>query len=338
MKITRIGIDLAKNVFQVHGIDEHGKTVLRKQLARGQVLEFFAQLPPCLMGMEACGGGHYWARELIKLGHDARLLASQFVRPYRKNEKNDANDAEAICEAVGRPSMRFVPVKTAASQAVLTVHRARTLRVAERTALVNQARGLLAEYGIVVAQGLGRLRRNLPDILEDADNGLPGLARDVFADLWAQLQSLDHQIAEYDRRIAQLANQCEPARRLMRIEGIGPVTATAIAATVGDGKAFRNGRQFAAWLGLTPRQNSSGGKSRLGRITKRGDVYLRTLLIHGARSVVRLTAHKSDRKSRWVERLRARRCDNVAVVALAAKQARIIWAMLARDQEYRPAS
>ena len=335
MKITRIGIDLAKNVFQVHGVNSDGQTVLQKQLSRAKVLEFFAHLEPALIGMEACAGAHYWARELAKHGHKARLIAAQFVRPYRKNEKNDKNDAEAICEAAGRPNMRFVPIKSLEQQAVLTVHRVRQLRVAERTALANQIRGLLAEYGIVIAQGIARLRRELPRILGDAENQLPDLAREMFAELRSRLTELDRQIANYDRHIDRLAAQSEPAQRLMKLEGVGPLTATAIVASIDDGKCFRNGRQFAAWLGLTPRQHSTGGKTRLGSMSKRGDVYLRTLLIHGSRSALLRTAYRTDIKSRWVEALKRRSCNNVAAVALAAKHARIIWAMLARNQKYR---
>ncbi|HWQ94863.1 MAG TPA: IS110 family transposase [Gammaproteobacteria bacterium] len=338
MKLTRIGLDTAKQVFQVHGVDDHGKAVLKKQLARGRVLEFFSNLPPCLVGIEACAGTHYWARELSKLGHTARLMAGQFVAPYRKSGKNDANDAEAICEAVGRPTMRFVSVKSVEQQAILAVHRARSLLVEERTALVNQTRGLLGEFGITVAQGIDRLRRALPEILEDGENGLPGLARETFADLLEQLRALDVRVVHYDRRIETLAREMESARRLMAIAGIGPLTATALVATVGDAKVFSHGRQFAAWLGLTPRQHSSGGKSKLGRISKRGDVYLRTLLIHGARSVLRLTAKKTDLKSRWAEGLKQRSGNNIAATALAAKHARIIWAMLARETEYRLAA
>lgn len=338
MKITRIGIDLAKNVFQVHGVDSHGKTVLQKQLSRAKMIEFFARLEPCVIGMEACGGAHHWARELTKHGHDARLIAAQFVRPYRKSGKNDRNDAEAICEAVGRPNMRFVPIKSVEQQAVLSLHRVRQLRVSERTALVNQIRGLLAEYGIVVAQGIMRLRRALPGILEDAGNGLPDLAREVFAELQVKLIELDRQITQHDRWIDRLASQSDTAQRIMKLDGIGAVTATAIVASVGDGKCFKNGRQFAAWLGLTPRQHSSGGKTRLGGISKRGDIYLRTLLIHGSRSALLRTAHRTDVKSRWVEALKQRSCNNVAACALAAKHARIIWALLARGQNYRRAA
>jgi transposase len=335
MKVKRIGIDLAKQMFQVHGVDHHGKVVIRKQLTRGKIRAFIAQLSPCLIGMEACASAHYWAREFSQFGHTVRLMAPQFVRPYRKNPKNDGNDAEAICEAVSRPNMRFVPVKSVAQQAILMAHRARELLVGDRTALANQIRGLLTEYGIVVPQGIARLRRALPLVLEDAENGLPGLAREVIVALQERLQDLDQRLATYDRRIAQLASQSTIAQRLMQLEGVGAVTATAMVATIGNGKAFKNGRQFAAWLGLVPRQYSSGGKQRLGHISKRGDVYLRTLLIHGARSVLRLTGQRTDAKSRWAERLKQRRGNNIAAVALAAKHARMIWAMLARDQEYR---
>jgi transposase len=336
MKITRVGLDLAKRVFQVHGVDEQGRARVDKQLSRGQVRQFFAQLSPCVIGMEACGGAHYWARELGKLGHTVKLMAGQFVQPYRKSGKNDANDAEAICEAVGRPNMRFVAVKSDEQQAVLMMHRARTLTVASRTAQVNQMRGLLGEFGVVVPLGIKRLRKELPRILEDAENGVPALARAILADLVEELRHLDERVEHYDRELQVLAGQSEPARRLMAIEGIGPITSTALVATVGNARVFKNGRQFAAWLGLTQRQHSSGGKNRLGRITKRGDRYLRTLLVHGARALLRFVDRKSDAKSAWARRLKERRHVNVAAVALAAKHARIIWAMLAKGTAYCP--
>jgi len=334
MQVTRIGLDIAKNVFQVHGVDVHDKVVVRKQLSRSKVLPYFAQLRPCLVGLEACGGAHYWARELQKLGHEVRLMAAAMIQPYRTGQKNDRNDAEAICEAVSRLRTRFVAVKSEAQQAVLTVHRVRELLVTERTALVNQIRGLLMEYGVVIAQGIQRLRRELLALLDSAPT-LPTLVREVVAELRERLLELDRRITEYDRRIEQLAKQNEAARRLMQVEGVGPITATAIVATIGDGHAFHHGRQFAAWVGLVPKQHSTGGKSVLGRITKHGNVYLRTLLIHGARAVLQFSAKRSDQKSRWVEQVRRRRGNNIAAVALAAKHARILWALLARGQEYR---
>jgi transposase len=338
MKVTTVGLDLAKSVFTVHGVDERSNTVLRKSVGRAKLLELFAQLPVCVVGMEACSGAQHWARELRKLGHDPRIMAAEFVEPYRRGGKNDANDAAAICEAVSRPQMHFVALKSVEQQAVVAVHRLRQGLVEERTALANRLRGLLTEYGVVVGVGLDRLRRALPEILEDGDNGIPGIAREVFADVGQQLRELDARIAAYDRRIAALARASAPVQRLMKIEGVGPVTATALVAAVGDAKVFRSGRQFAAWLGLTPRQHSTGGKQRLGAMTKHGDVYLRTLLIHGARAVLRVTPKRSDAKSRWAESLRRRRPDNVAAVALAAKHARIIWALLARAQDYQPAA
>ncbi len=338
MPIVRIGMDIAKNVFQVHGVNEQGKVVVQKQLSRRKVLAYFAQLPACRIGVEACGSAHYWGRELQKLGHDVRLMAVQLIKPYRTRQKNDRNDAEAICEAVSRPQMRFVPIKTVEQQAVLTVHRARELLVTERTAVANQIRGLLLEYGVVIPPGIQRLRRELPGVLSAEEDTLPTLARTVVLELQARLGELDERIAGPDRQIAQVARQNEAAKRLMQVEGVGPITATAVVATVGDAKAFHHGRQFAAWLGLVPKQFSTGGKPVLGRITKRGNVYLRTLLIHGARSVLQCTAKRTDAKSAWVEELRQRRGDNIAAVALAAKHARILWALLARGQEYRLAA
>jgi transposase len=267
-----------------------------------------------------------------------KLMATQYVAAYRKRGKNDANDAEAICEAVGRPNMRFVAIKSEEQQAVLMVHRARTLTMANRTAQVNQIRGLLGEFGLVVPKGVGRLRRELPGILEDAENGLPVLAREVLSGLLEQLREADRRISAYDRQIRALAEASEPARRLMQVEAIGPQTATALVATIADPHIFKNGRGFAAWLGITPRQHSSGGKERLGAITRQGDRYLRTLLVHGARSYLRVVDKKTDAKSDWVRRLKQRRHVNVAAVALAAKHARIAWAMLAHGTDYRPAA
>jgi len=337
MDITRCGLDIAKQVFQVHLVNERGAVKGRKTLPRARVLEYFAQLPPCLIGMEACGGAHYWARELSKLGHTVKLMAAQFVIPYRKRGKNDVNDAEAICEAVGRPNMHFVAVKTEEQQAVLMVHRARSLVMANRTALSNQIRGVLGEFGLVFAKGVSRLRAQLPQILEDAENNLPALAREVLAGLLEQFHELDQRIQQYDGKIRELAQQSDPARRLMRLESIGPMTATAIVAGMGDPHVFKSGRNYAASLGLAPRQDSSGGKTRLGSITKQGDRYLRTLLVHGARAYLRVVDKKTDQKAAWAQRLKERRHVNVAAVALAAKHARIAWVMLAKGTEYQPA-
>lgn len=335
MRSIRIGLDLAKNVFEVYAVDQHEKMLIRKTLKRNKVLEFFAQQESCIVGMESCGGAHYWARELQKLGHDVRMMAPQFVAPYRKSDKNDRNDAEAICEAAGRPNMRFIPIKNEEQQAVLTLHRARSLLVAERVALVNQIRGFLTEYGIVMPQGRLQVRSQLPTILEDAENSLPFLAREVFSDQYHRLCELDRVIDEYDKKIESLAKSNEVTRRLMKMEGIGPITATAIIASAGDLHDFKNGRQFAAWLGLVPRQWSSGGKARHGRITKRGDSYIRTLLIHGARAVIRFIDRHDDPKSRWVKSLIERRGVNKAAVALAAKHARILWSMISRGTDYK---
>jgi transposase len=310
--------------------------MVRKQLARLKVREFFAQLPPCLIGIEACGSSHYWGRELTKFGHTVRLMAAQFVIPYRKRGKNDANDAAAICEAVGRPDMKFVAIKSEEQQSVLMVHRARTLVMANRTAQVNQIHGLLGEFGLVVPHGVARLRRELPEILEDAENGLPALAREVLARLLEQFHEYDVRVAAYDRQIRAIAAASEPARRLMQVEAIGPQTATALVASMGDPHVFKSGRSYAASLGITPRQNSSGGTDRLGPITRQGDRYVRTLLIHGARAYLRIVDKRTDGKSVWARRLKERRHVNVVAVALAAKHARIAWAMLAKGTEYRP--
>jgi transposase len=338
MNIKRIGVDLAKAVFQVHGVDYQGKAVLRKQLKREQLLKFFATLPPCLLGMEACGGSHHWSRELQKLGHEVRLIAPQFVKPYVKGNKNDANDAEAICEAVGRPSMRFVAVKTIAQQDMQAVHRVRTELVKQRTAKVNQIRGLLAEYGVVVGRRVESLRCALPELLEDAGNGLSFDFRALLEELRQDLVYLDKRVTAMDKRLHSLANTDETAKRLQAIPGIGPITATALVCAVGDGKGFRRGRDMAAWLGLVPKQHSSGGRDNLLGISKRGDAYLRTLLIHGARSALKVAGNKADPRSRWLQALCTRRNKNIAAVALAHKNARIAWALMSKGLEYRPQS
>lgn len=334
MKITTVGIDLAKNVFQVHGVDEHGKAVLRKQIKRAQVVEFFANLPPCLIGMEACGSAHHWARKLQALGHTVKLMAPQFVKPYVKTNKNDAADAEAICEAVRRPNMRFVSTKTVEQQAVLSLHRARQGLVKARTAQANQIRGLLAEYGVVVPKGITHIAARIPAILEDASNELPAAFRQLIAGLVEHMRYLHQQAADLESQITAWHRTHDDSRNLAKIPGIGPLTASALVASIGDAKTFKNGRQLAAWLGLVPRQHSTGGKSNLLGISKRGDVYLRTLLIHGARSAV-LAAQRTDKES-WLMRLLERRHKNVAAVALANKNVRVVWALLAHERTYQP--
>jgi transposase len=286
MNISVLGIDLAKNVFQLHGVDEQGQVVVRKQLTRPTLLPFVAQLAPCRIGMEACQGAHHWARAMRKLGHDVRLIRPQFVTPYRQSHKNDPNDAAAICEAVSRPHMRCVPIKEGEHQDVQALHRARQLLIKQRTALCNQLRGLLSEYGIVVAQGVRRLRTSLPRLLEDADNGLTFASRELFQELYQQLVWLDERIEVMDGKILQVFTTTEPCQRRAAIEGVGPMIATALYAAVPQAHLFHNGRHLAAWLGLVPRQHSTGGKSVLLGISKRGDRYLRALLIHGARAVV----------------------------------------------------
>ena len=334
MKITTIGIDLAKTVFQVHGVDERGKALLRKQLKRKDVLSFFANLEPCLIGMEACGSAHYWARKLSELGHTVRLMAPQFVKPYVKTNKSDRNDAEAICEAVARPNMRFVAVKTAPMQAVLALHRARQGFVRARTAQANQIRGLLAEFGIVIPKGIGHIAKRLPEILEDGENALPGIMRELLERLGENLKDMDRQVAELERQIKLWHRDNEASRKLEAIAGIGPITASALVATLGDAKSFKNARQVPAWLGMVPRHEGTGGNVKLGGISKRGDVYLRTMLIHGARAVIAHMERKPDHADEWLKKLIARRNKNIAAVALAAKNARIAWALLAHERSY----
>ena len=336
-KVVRMGIDLGKNTFHVFGVDESGSTVVKKKLRRKQLLEYFANRPPCLVGMEACGGSHHWARELIKLGHEVRLISPQFVKPYVKGNKNDYNDAEGICEAVGRPNMRFVTVKSIEQQDLQGLHRIRQSVVKQRTALANQIRGLLGEYGIVVAQGISRVRTRIPEILEDGENGLTDRFRGWLAELLEAFRALDERIKEYDQEIGREHAANEVCQRLSAIEGVGPQSATAVVATYGDGKQFRDGRQFSASIGLVPRQHTTGDKPLLLGISKRGDKYIRTLLIHGARSVINRIERRDDRRSRWLQSLVARRGKNKAAVALANKNARIIWALLSRGECYRAA-
>lgn len=334
MKPTTIGIDLAKTIFQVHGVDARGKVVIRKALKRAQMAAFFANTPACLIGMEACGSAHYWARKLETLGHTVKLMAPQFVKPYVKTNKNDAADAEAICEAVTRPTMRFVPIKSVEQQAILALHTVRQGFVKARTAQANQIRGLLAEFGIVIPQGISHIATSLPEILEDGENALPGTFRQLIERLGAHLKELDRQVQELDVQIQVWHRDNAASRKLAQIPGIGPITASALVGSIGEPKHFASGRQFAAWLGLVPRQHSTGGKQALLGISKRGDSYLRTLLIHGARAVIRLAENKPGYAGSWLAGVLKRRHKNVAAVALANRNARIAWALLAHDREY----
>lgn len=337
-KITRVGVDLAKRVLQVHAVDAGGQRVTSRALARDKFLPWCAQLAPgCVLAMEASSSAHHWARRLRAMGLDARIIAAHLVAPYRlqgKTGKNDANDAAAICEAAGRPHMHFVPIKTVEQQSLLCVHRLREGFKAERTACINRIRGLLAEFGLVFPQKPDALRQALPDALEDASNELGGIARLALQRAQTQWAELDAHLAWCDERIAAHLKTDEQAARAQQLMGVGPVGASAVVATVGDFKQFRNGPQFGAWLGLTPRQNSSGGKNNLGGITRRGDMYLRTLLIQGAKSVV-WTAHKRDDPiSRWVHGLREKHGWQKAAVALANKNARILWAVMTKEQAF----
>jgi transposase len=330
-EVTTVGVDLAKNVFSLHGVDAAGKTVFRRTVRRERLVETVAGLSPCLIGMEACSGAHEWGRRFQQHGHTVKLMAPKFVAPYRKSDKNDGNDAEAVCEAVTRPSMRFVPVKSTEQQALLAVHRVRQGFVVERTALINRLRGLMSEFGVVLALRSVTVRRQAAQAAEQ----LPELARGAIGDLLEQLRVLDERIAKYDKQIEAQARLSEPARRLMQIQGIGPTTALAIVATVGDAREFKNGRQFAAWIGLVPAQHSTGGKSRLGHISKRGDAYLRNLFVQGARSVLQSAGAHQDRLSRWALELQQRRGYYRALVAIANKNARIAWALLAKKESLR---
>jgi len=340
--VCRIGLDIAKNFFQAHGVDKHGKEVFNKKLKRADVLPFFANLPSCLIGLEACGGAHYWARELARLdaGHTVRLISPRHIKPFIINNKTDAADAKAICEVVGRPSTRFVNVKTVEQQDMAGWHRIRERKVKERTALVNQIRALLHEQGLVLPQGITHVRKQLPHIVEDLDNGLSLCARDYLSELYGELVDCDAMVTKYEARIKTFAMNNEDCKRLQKIPGVGPLTATAIVAHVGTAKHFKNGRAFAACIGLTPREHSSGGKQKLLGITKRGNSHIRQLLIQGARIITRYSLSKlpeqAEQRIRWVQELVERRGKHVAAVALANKTARIIWALLARGEEYRP--
>jgi transposase len=334
-ELSIVGIDLAKSVFHLVGMDERGKIILRKRMVRGDVLAFMATLPAVTVGMEACGGAHYWARRLREQGHTVKLMAPQYVKPYVKTNKNDMRDAEAIAEAVTRPSMHFVPIKTVAQQDIQALHRVRERLVGARTALINEMRGLLAEYGIVLPVGVKAFRKSVVETLDAERAKLTLLSAELFGTLFKELEKLDTEIAYYEEKVQGLATTHPEAQRLLTIPGIGPLTATALLAAVGDVSVFKNGRQFAAWLGLVPKQHSTGGQTRLLGISKRGDRYLRKLLIHGARATLRWAKTKADDRSQWIRGVLERRGWNRTAVAVANKNARIVWAVLSRGEVYR---
>ena len=336
MNATTIGIDIAKSVFQVHGVDAAGKVTVTKKLRRAEVMRFFEAIPPCLVGMEACATAHYWAREISALGHDVRLMPPSYVKAYLRRQKNDAADAEAICEAVTRPTMRFVPIKSAERQGVLVLHRTRELLVRQRTMLINAIRGHCAEFGIIAPQGARRASELVEHVRQAQAVELPELARSALLQLAGQLDALAAEIHGLERRLLAWHRQDQASQRLATIPGVGIITATALAAAVTDPGLFRSGREFAAFLGLVPRQNSSGGKDRLGRISKMGDGYLRKLLVVGATSVIRRARTSSSASAVWINALLERRPARVVTVAMANKNARIAWAVLKRGEVYRP--
>ncbi|HKR93629.1 IS110 family transposase [Novosphingobium sp.] len=332
--ITTVGLDIAKSVFQVHGVDVAGQVVIRRQLRRRHVLAFFQKLPPCLVGIEACASSHHWSRELQALGHTVRLMPPAYVKPYVKRQKNDSTDAEAICEAVTRPNMRFVPTKTVEQQSCLMLHRARHLFIRQQTAVINSIRAYLAEFGIIAPVGRRGVEQLLEVVADKADHRLPEIARACVAALGSQLRALKAQILEFDRRIIVWHRSSATSKRLDAIPGVGPALATALVASVADARAFRSGRDFAAWVGLVPKQNSSGGKDRLGSISKQGDRYLRSLFTAGALAVIRYAMIHGSGHRPWLTGLLARRPAKVAAIALANKLARMAWAMMARGERY----
>jgi transposase len=339
MKITRVGVDLAKSVFQVHGVDRHDKLVWKRRLKRATWLGVFTQTVErgCEVGMEACAGAHHWGRELEGRGYRVKLIPPQYVRPYVKSQKDDAKDAEAICEAMSRPKMRFVAVKTIEQQDIQALHRVRSLVMSERTAKANQIRGLVAEYGLVAPQHVGPLRKAIPCWLEDAENGLTEGFRALLHELWEELLRLDERAKALTGKITRLSNTHPEAKRLkQQLRGVGPMVSTALVARIGDGRAYRRGRHAAAALGLTTRHHGTGGKNRLYGITKQGDAYLRSILIHGARAVVANAHRHDDPLSLWLTALQNRSHTNVAAVALANKTVRIAWAMLRHGTDYDP--
>ncbi len=337
MQVTRIGMDIAKQIFELHGIDRRGKLVLRRTVRRERLLPTLAQVKPCEIGMEACGGAHYWHREISRLGHTVRLLSAHKVKPYLDGNKNNRHDAAAICEAMSRPAMRFVAPKSKAQQDLQTLHRARKLLVRELTALSNQIRGHLQEYGIVMRKGPAALRRVVPELLGSSDERLTPVLRETVAEQFERFNYLAQRLKRYDCQIALLSQQDPRCRRLLKVEGIGPLSATALVATIGTGHEFKNGRHFSAYLGLVPGHSNTGDKTVMRGITKRGNRYLRTLLIHGGRSAVYAARRRRDPRAVWLNRLREAKGHNVAAVALANKNARVAWAMLRYGEDYRPA-
>jgi len=334
-EITTIGLDIAKSVFQVHGIDASGVVIIRRQLRRRQVLPFFRKLPTCVIGIEACATSHHWARELEKIGHDVRLMPARYVKPYVKRNKNDAADAEAICEAVMRPTMRFVPIKTSEQQSVLMLHRTRQLFVRQRTTLINAIRAHLAEFGIVAGVGRNGVEVLLDLIAKGEDERIPPAAGECLMALATQLELVKRQILEADRRVLAWHRSSELSKRLAAIPGVGPLIASALVASVPDPSVFRSGRDLSAWIGLVPKQNSTGGKERLGSISKAGNRYLRSILVVGALSVIKRAKQLGHTRHPWLVPLMERRSVKVAAIALANKIARIAWAMMARNQSYR---
>ena len=338
MNVKVIGLDTAKHVFQVHGADASGRAMLKKRLRRNQLTDFFGSIPQCVVGLEATRGSHYWARVIGSFGHEVRLIAPQFVKPYLKGQKNDAGDAAAICEAVSRPEMRFVAAKSIEQQDLQALHRIRSRLIGCRTQLGNQIRGLLAEYGIILPLHLSQVRLQLPVLFSDEHPLLSAFARELIAGLYDELCQLDKRIQSLEQRIRTSFETNDLCQRVAAVEGVGPVIATAVVAAISDGRMFRNGRQFAAWLGLVPRQHSSGDKQRMLGITKRGDPYIRMLLIHGARSVIYRCGVKTDNRSRWIAEKKKKLGTTKACVAVANKNARIIWALLAKGEPYRKAA
>lgn len=333
-RVVTVGLDIAKSVFQVHGVDAAGEVMVRRQIRRAQLLQYFANLPACLVGIEACASAHHWARELGALGHEVRLMPASYVKPYVKRQKNDAADAEAICEAVTRPTMRFVDVKSPKQQSVMVLHRVRQMLMGQRIQLSNAIRGHMAEFGLVALTGREGLQALIRLIVEAADERVPQEARSCLELLSSQLELVNAQILETDRRIRTSARSTEVGRRLMEIPGVGPLLASALVASIADPKAFKTGRNLAAWIGLVPKQNSSGGKERLGGTTKQGDHYLRQLLVIGALAVVQYAERHGTRRP-WLVQLLARRATKVATVALANKTARMAWKIMTSDERYR---